>query len=124
MLTWYAAPAAAQAFGGAERTVRCWDPRASSTVATTALTSHAAWVAAVRWCPWHEHQLLSASHDGALKVWDMRAAVPLHTVSPESGKLLAADWWRARAGEGAAGRRVACGGEGARVHIYAAKPQI
>ncbi len=111
------------AFGGAERAVRCWDPRASSTVATLALASHCAWVTAVRWCPWQEHHLLSASYDGSMKLWDVRAAVPLHSTPASAEKLLAADWWRAPPGEGAASRRVACGGADAALHIYAAKPQ-
>ncbi len=112
------------AFGGAERAVRCWDPRASSTVATLSLSSHVAWVTAVRWCPWAEHHLLSASYDGSMKLWDVRAAVPLHTTPASDAKLLGADWWRAPPGEGAAGRRVACGGADAAVHIYSAKPQL
>ena len=105
--------------------MRCWDPRSSSTVATLSLApSHAGWVAAVRWCPWAEHQLLSAGHDGALKLWDVRAAVPLHTTPASEDKLLAADWWRAPPGEGAAGRRVACGGADGQLHVYAARPQL
>ena len=66
---------------------------------------------AVRWCPWAEHRLLSTSHDGSLKVWDVRGAVPLHSVAASEAKLLAADW--------AAGELAACGGEDCKLHIYA-----
>lgn len=79
-----ASPPTAQAFGGADKAVRVWDPRASSTVATLSLLSHTSWVTAVRWCPWNENLLLSASHDGTLKVWDARGKVPLHTVEVRS----------------------------------------
>lgn len=97
------------AFGGADRTVRGWDPRASTTVATLSLTSHTAWVTAVRWCPWSEHHLASVSYDGSLKVWDVRGKVPLHTVQVCDNKLLAADWH--------GGDRLACGGADCKLHI-------
>lgn len=112
------------AFCGAERAVRVWDTRADSTVAQTALASHAGWVAAVRWCPWQETQLISCGHDGTMKVWDLRGAVPLQTSALGDAKLLAADFLRAPPGAGAAARRVCAGGEDARLHIMGAKPLL
>ena len=102
------------AFGGADRAVRGWDPRASSTVASFALSSHTAWVSAVAWCPWSEHRLLSASYDGSVKVWDVRGKVPLHTVAASGEKLLAADW---HAGNGQSSL-LAAGGADCQLHIY------
>lgn len=137
------------AFCGAERAVRVWDPRTpGATTAAISLTSHASFVSAVAWCPWEEHRLLSCGHDGALKVWDVRAAMPLHTARPGATKggksgaaakggatvagepgapdrLLAATWVRGtEAGGGAASRRVVTGGEAGVVHILGARPLV
>lgn len=111
------------AAGGAERAVRCWDPRSGATVPAISLAGHTAFVAALAWCPWEESKLVSAGWDGQLCLWDVRAAAPLHACAASAQKLLAADWWRGAPGEGAAGRRVAAGGEDTRVHVFAARPQ-
>ena len=34
----------------------------------------------VRWCPGNSSQLVSCGYDGALKLWDTRGKLPLHTV--------------------------------------------
>ena len=105
------------AFCGAERAVRVWDTRSGATVANTVLAGgHSSWVTAVRWCPWHEHQLLSAGHDGHLVLWDMRGKAPVHNAAVSADKLLGADWARAP-GAGAAARRVAAGGADTKLHI-------
>ena len=83
------------ALGSADRQVRVWDPRAgSSSGAAPLLGTHGGFVSAVRWCPTSAHHVLSASHDGSLRVWDLRSRVPLHTLAAddEGGKILAADW--------------------------------
>lgn len=37
--------------------------------------------------------MASASHDGSAKLWDLRAAIPLHTLeAPGADKLLCAGW--------------------------------
>jgi ribosome biogenesis protein YTM1 len=54
------------------------------------LVSHRAWVSAVHWRPHSEHILLSASHDGTVKVWDIRATIPLATLQAHEDKVLAA----------------------------------
>ena len=49
--------------------------------------------------------MLTASHDATAKLWDLRAAIPLHTLEGAGGKLLAAAW------VGRGGAAVATGGE-------------
>eukprot|EP00854_Cymbomonas_tetramitiformis_P004895 gene4895-5977_t len=61
------------ALGGAERSVRLWDPRLSASTTTTTLTSHTAWVSAVEWCPSNSYHLVSASFDNSVKLWDIRS---------------------------------------------------
>ena len=80
------------AAGGADPVVRIWDPRSAGVTPVHHLVSHTAWVSALKWCPGKEEQLLSASYDGSWKVWDLRTAVPLHTVEAHSDKVLCADW--------------------------------
>lgn len=50
------------------------------------LCSHKAWVSSVRWSPSDPFVLASTSHDGSLKVWDIRSSLPLHTVKAVSKK--------------------------------------
>ena len=76
------------AFGGAEKGVRVWDRRESQKQATftralKSLESHSKWVSAVKWHPTSEHNILSASFDGSVKLWDIRSAIPLWTVDVE-----------------------------------------
>ena len=35
-----------------------------------------------------EHQLVSASYDETIKVWDIRSTVPLYTIAAHDGKVL------------------------------------
>lgn len=35
---------------------------------------------------------MTASHDATAKLWDLRAAVPLHTLEGAADKLLCAAW--------------------------------
>merc|ERR1712003_419409 len=42
--------------------------------------SHKSWVSGVRWSPTDPFVLASTSHDGTLKVWDIRSSIPLHTI--------------------------------------------
>jgi ribosome biogenesis protein YTM1 len=50
------------------------------------LCSHKSWVSDVQWCHTDPYVLASNSHDGTLKVWDIRSSVPLHTVMAVSKK--------------------------------------
>lgn len=42
--------------------------------------AHSTWVTDVAWSPDSEYHLTSVALDGELKLWDTRAAVPLHTL--------------------------------------------
>jgi ribosome biogenesis protein YTM1 len=46
--------------------------------------SHKAWVSAVQWSPTDPYVLASSSHDGTVKVWDIRSSIPLHTAKAHS----------------------------------------
>ncbi len=86
----------------ADNAVRAWDPRVgSAAVGPTATfkSSHTSWVSSVRWGAHSEHRLVSGSHDGTVKVWDVRAcAAALHTIKGAHGgdgsgaKVLCVDW--------------------------------
>jgi ribosome biogenesis protein YTM1 len=43
-------------------------------------------VSSVRWSPTDPFVLASTSHDGTLKVWDIRSYLPLHTVNAVNNK--------------------------------------
>mmetsp|Transcript_23063 Transcript_23063/g.50061 ORF Transcript_23063/g.50061 Transcript_23063/m.50061 type:complete len:504 (-) Transcript_23063:48-1559(-) len=79
-------------------TVRLWDMRvnikngagSNSVSDTTLKPSHKAWVSDVQWSPIDPYVLATTSHDGTVKVWDIRSSLPLHTVRahPKGGKGL------------------------------------
>ncbi len=55
-------------------------------------TSHTDWISAVAWHPSSEHVVATASYDKTLKLWDLRAAVPLHTMHGHTDKVLCVVW--------------------------------
>ena len=57
-----------------------------------AFLSHTDWVAALAWHPASPHALASASYDGSVKLWDLRAAIPLHTLQGHADKALCVAW--------------------------------
>ncbi|KAI5059413.1 hypothetical protein GOP47_0025732 [Adiantum capillus-veneris] len=75
------------AAGGADPILRIWDPRMPGTnTPIFQLSSHKAWITA---CKWHRHSrrhILSASHDGSVKLWDLRSKIPLQTIDAHKGK--------------------------------------
>jgi ribosome biogenesis protein YTM1 len=48
--------------------------------------SHKSWVSAIQWSPIDPFVLATTSHDGTLKVWDIRSSLPLHTVKATMNK--------------------------------------
>lgn len=95
------------AAGYTDRLIRIWDPRSSTVAIQRKLQGHQGWVRGVQWAPvstGNEHQLASASHDGMIKIWDLRANGSLYTIRPSApgkteqpqqrtpGKLFCLDW--------------------------------
>lgn len=58
-------------------------------------SSHSGWVSSVSWHPTNAHLLISGSYDNTLKLWDMRAAVALATVTSHTDKVLCVEVDRA-----------------------------
>lgn len=52
----------------------------NKTIAEIVFNSHKSWVSSVEWSPNDPFVLASSSHDGSVKVWDIRSSLPLHTV--------------------------------------------
>lgn len=82
--------------GHPDHCVRLWDPRMKSeSLLLQSLKSHKQWVSGVCWAPYNEFLLSSVSYDGTIKIWDTRAAMPLHTVVDSheaNSKVLCVDW--------------------------------
>lgn len=101
--------------GGPDNVVRVWDPRnaaESANLVTATLHSHSQWVSGVRWLPGSSYHFASISYDKTVKVWDVRARVPLATIAGEKakrGKLFGVDWHL--------GETVIAGGEDGRVRL-------
>lgn len=65
--------------------VRLWDMRTNkngdgNVFDGSLRPSHKSWVSAVQWSPKDPFVLASSSHDGSVKVWDIRSSLPLHSV--------------------------------------------
>jgi ribosome biogenesis protein YTM1 len=59
--------------------IRMWDPRSSGRASI--FRSHKGWVRDVQWQLNGGHQFISGGDDNTMKVWDIRSAIPLHSVS-------------------------------------------
>ena len=75
------------ATGHPDCTIRLWDVRTNNSKQNTMLISdntfrpsHKGWVSNVQWSQSNAYQLASTSHDGNVKIWDIRSSNPLHTV--------------------------------------------
>eukprot|EP01023_Acetabularia_acetabulum_P068229 TRINITY_DN9611_c0_g1_i2.p1 TRINITY_DN9611_c0_g1~~TRINITY_DN9611_c0_g1_i2.p1 ORF type:complete len:311 (-),score=25.54 TRINITY_DN9611_c0_g1_i2:956-1888(-) len=83
------------AFVGGDQVLRLWDSRitAGEGLGLRSLKSHGEWVTCVRWSPVSSNHLATGSHDKSIKVWDIRADVPLATVLQHTDKVLCLDWY-------------------------------
>jgi ribosome biogenesis protein YTM1 len=84
--------------GQADHVLCLWDLRSDPDAGPqlkTKLSSHSQWVSAVAFArggAGAEHLVSSASHDGSVKLWDVRSTIPLHTMAAHDGKALCAAW--------------------------------
>ncbi|KAH3661512.1 hypothetical protein OGAPHI_006359 [Ogataea philodendri] len=81
------------ATGSAARHINLHDPRADK-VTSTQLVGHTNFVVSLATTD-NEYTLVSGSHDGTAKIWDVRANKSIYTIERESGpgsKVLAVDW--------------------------------
>ena len=84
------------ASGHPDGIVRLWDPRsAHGSIEAKTIRAHKGWVSAVAWHPSQTTVLLTASYDGSLKIWDLRASAAMHVArNVNGGKVLCAQWWK------------------------------
>lgn len=71
------------ACGSSVRHITLHDPRVSSSAKITQkqLVGHKNFVVGLDTCPENEYLLCSASHDGTVKVWDVRSTSPMYTIT-------------------------------------------
>lgn len=56
-----------------------------------------------------EYLFITSSHDGKLKIWDIRSKMPLYTVSKHKGKALCVGWY---------GNTIVSGGDDCKLHSF------
>ena len=97
------------AAGHPDGRLRVWDLRSSSTEEGVGATPAApgkrvlagcgSWISGVAWHPRRENVLAALTHDGLLRVWDLRATKPLHSLTAHEGKALTLCFGRRAGGE-------------------------
>ncbi|KIZ06505.1 hypothetical protein MNEG_1452 [Monoraphidium neglectum] len=87
-------------FGGADTCIRVWDSRArGEALSVKGYAAGDSWLAGLAWRPeggggtGSEHHVAGVSHDGSMRMWDLRTSVPLGTVKQHANKALAVTWW-------------------------------
>ncbi|CCD24907.1 Ytm1p NDAI_0E00910 [Naumovozyma dairenensis CBS 421] len=91
------------ACGSSARHITLHDPRmdsSSSKITQQQLIGHKNFVVSLDTCPENEYMLCSGSHDGTVKVWDVRSSSPMYTITREdksvkkgiNDKVLAVRW--------------------------------
>lgn len=74
------------ATGHPDCSIRLWDTRTDAKENSDSINensfrpSHKEWVSCVKWSKRNAFHLASTSHDGSVKLWDIRSSIPLHTV--------------------------------------------
>lgn len=123
------------ATGSVDRTLRIWNPEKNQVKHSTELRGHTGAVERVAWNPTKDGELASVSHDGTLRIWDVRSRICLATVniggegltvawSPE-GKLLIVGRKDDVIVPVSVGEGVAAGeGEGAAAYRYVVRQHI
>ena len=73
------------ACGSSARHITLHDPRVNSTSKITQqqLIGHKNFVVSLDTCPENEYILCSGSHDGTVKVWDVRSTTAMYTITRE-----------------------------------------
>ena len=74
------------AVGSWDGGVRIVDCRAAAEAVTAVLRSHCGLVASVSCSPLQPFHVCSGAYDGSVKLWDIRAAVPLSTIALQQGE--------------------------------------
>ena len=74
----------------------------------------------MQWCPSSAHHIATASHDGSVKLWDIRSIVPLATLSAHTDKVLCVGWVPSSSGKAASGTGgIVSGGADCTLQLYA-----
>ncbi|KAK9362446.1 WD40-repeat-containing domain protein [Lipomyces starkeyi] len=101
--------------GSSARHVTLHDPRAAAdATTTTTLVGHTSFVVSLSKSPESDYMMSSASHDGTVRVWDVRAQKSMYVISRESktadkAKVFGVHWSKAVG--------IVSGGEDKRVQI-------
>ncbi|KAH3902386.1 probable Ribosome biogenesis protein YTM1 [Saccharomycodes ludwigii] len=89
------------ACGSSARHITLHDPRTTTKVTNAQLIGHKNFVVSLSDCPTNQYMFASGSHDGTVKLWDVRSNKPLYTITREQDsvglssddkKVFSCDW--------------------------------